>query len=325
MGFSIRARAFLIRTHHQYSMRILLTGSTGMIGSHLLEKLKKKHTIIEFSLRNGMDITKKEDCEKAVKNMDIIIHAAAELDETKGAQHMWETNFTGTKNLLEAAEKNTITQFIFLSSVGVYGEPRDTIHEESEKNPHTNYERSKKEAEDAVWSYQEVFPVTIIRPAIVIGPNGYWSKIFKIVQKGFPLIGNGKNTWQMIHVDDVVEFIALCVGNKDTYNEDYVVAEKEKHSLREIVDMMADLMKVKHVGNIPKIAGIAASYVFLVQGKLTGKKPLLIPPHVKRLFKNRDYDISKALKTGWKPKLSTKEALEKTFSALNEKKNSEFT
>jgi nucleoside-diphosphate-sugar epimerase len=51
-------------------------------------------------------------------------------------------------------------------------------------------------------------------------------------------------------------------------------------------------------------------------GKITGKKPLLIPEHVERLFKHREYDIQKTLNTGWKPKYSTREALEKTYREL---------
>jgi nucleoside-diphosphate-sugar epimerase len=297
-------------------MKILITGSTGMIGQRLVERLKKKHTIIEFSRSKGMDINKMEDVEKAIHGIDIVIHAAAELEETKGEAEMFRTNVEGTRNLLMAAEEEGIEQFIHVSTVGVYGDAKEKIREETPMDPRTAYERSKKEAETLVWNMQEVFPVTIIRPAIVVGPNKYWASIFKTIKKGFPLIGKGTNAWQMVHVDDLVEFIAMCVGNEDTYNEDYLVAEKEAHTLREIVDMMADIQKVKRPGTIPIVLGTAVSYFFGLQGKLTGKKPLLTPPHVKRMLKRREYDISKALKTKWRPEHSTREALEKTYTQL---------
>ncbi len=299
-------------------MRILITGSTGMIGSRLVERLSSKHTMVEFSRKKGMDITKIEDCEKALKNVDVAIHAAAELDEMKTHEEMWAVNVTGTKNLLEAAEKNDIRQFIFLSSVGVYGETKQKLHEKSEMNPLTTYEKSKKAAEELVWNMQEVFPVTIIRPALVLGPNTYWEQIFKIIKKGFPLIGKGENAWQMIDVDDLANFIMACVGNEDTYNEEFIVAEKETHTLREVVDMIAEIEHVNKPKNIPKTVGMIAGYLFLAQGKLTRKKPLLIPAHIKRLFKHREYDISKAMKTGWKPHYSTRAALEKTFKEMDE-------
>lgn len=297
-------------------MRILLTGSTGMIGSRLVKKLEGKHTIAEFSRKKGLDITRATDCEKAMKNVDVVIHAAAELDETKAEEELHKINVEGTRNLLEAAEKNDVQQFIFLSSVGVYGETVKKLDEKSELSPHTAYERSKKEAEELVWKMQEVFPVTIIRPALVVGPSGYWKQIFSTIQKGFPLIGKGENAWQMVDVDDLVAFIARCVGNENVYNEAYIVAESETHTLREVVDMIADILHVKKVGNMPKMVGMAVGYVFWTQGKLTGKKPLLIPAHVKRLFKHREYDISKARETGWKPTHTTKQALEKVYAEL---------
>ena len=82
--------------------------------------------------------------------------------------------------------------------------------------------------------------------------------------------------------------------------------------------MIADLVHVKQPGTIPKTVGMMAGYLFLAQGKIFGKKTLLIPAHVKRLFKHREYDVSKALKTGWKPHYTTRSALEKTFKELDE-------
>lgn len=299
-------------------MRILITGSTGLIGQRLVQKLGEKHTIVEFSRKKGKDIRSTSDCEKAAHHVDVVIHAAAELDEQKGKDEMWRVNVEGTRNMLEAAEKNDVKQFIFLSSVGVYGDATQKLTEKSTQNPLTTYEKSKKAAEELVWGMQEVFPVTIIRPAIVLGANTYWAGIFKHIRKGFPLIGKGENAWQMVDVDELVDFISLCVGNEETFNEEYLVAEKETHTLREIVNMMADIQHVKHPLSVPKTIGMIAGYFFLAQGKLMGKKPLVIPAHVKRLFKHREYDISKAQKVGWKPKLSTREALEKTYAELNE-------
>lgn len=300
-------------------MHLLITGSTGMIGSRLVEKLKGKHTIIEAARSKGIDITKKEDVQKLMKKVDVIIHAAAEIDETKSRAEVWGTNVEGTRNLLEAAEEHNVKQFIFLSSVGVYGETKQKLDEKSPLNPITPYEVSKKEAEELVWNYQEVFPVTILRPALVMGPNSYWKGIFKIVKKGFPLIGKGENGWQMVHVDEVVSFIEKALHNEDAYNEAFVVAEKEQHTLRDVVNMIADIQSVKRPGTMPKWAGMAISHVFGIQSRLTGKKNLLIPAHVKRLFKHREYDISKAQKLGWKPTLTTYDALKKTYAELKAK------
>ncbi|QQR92738.1 MAG: NAD-dependent epimerase/dehydratase family protein [Candidatus Iainarchaeum archaeon] len=299
-------------------MRILLTGSTGFVGTHLLEALKrKKHTIVAFARGNGGNILDPASVAAGMKNIDIVIHAAAEIDETKSPEELFQTNVQGTKNLLAAAEKNKIQQFIFLSTVGVYGDTRSKLNEDSPVQPITPYEKSKSEAEKAVLEYQEVFPVTIIRPALVLGPNKYWKSIFHIIEKGFPLIGKGENAWQMIYIKDLVEFIAKCVGNEDAYGETFICAEKETHSLREVVDMIAEAQGKKHIGSIPGFLGMGLSYLFLVQSKLTGKKNILIPAHVKRLSKHREYAIAKAMRLGWVPRYSTREAIEETQRALS--------
>lgn len=298
-------------------MRILLTGSNGFVGKYLLETLKKKkHTVVEFSRSSGGDILNPAAINTSMKNIDIVIHAAAEIDETKPQEELFQTNVQGTKNILTAAEKNKVQQFIYLSTVGVYGNTREKLNEESPIQPLTPYEKSKAEAEKAVFEYQEVFPVTIVRPALVLGPNKYWKSIFKVVEKGFPLIGTGENAWQMVYVKDLVEFIAKCVGNEDAYGETFICAEKETHSLREVVDMISDAQGKKHVGSIPGFLGMGLSYIFLIQSKLTGKKNILIPAHVKRLFKHREYDISKAIRLGWMPRYSTKEAIQETQKEL---------
>ncbi len=302
-------------------MRILLTGSNGFVGKYLLEALKKKkHTVVEFARASGGDILSPTSIAEKMKNIDVVIHAAGIVDETKSAEEIHTTNVQGTQNMLAAAEKAKVGQFIFISSVGVYGDTKEKITEETTQQPITSYEKSKAEAESAVWEYQEVFPVTIVRPALVIGANAYWKSIYRIIEKRFPLIGKGENAWQMIYVKDLAEFIMECVGNEDAYNEAFICAEKEIHPLREVVDMIADAQGTKHVGSIPRFLGVAASYLFWVQSKLTGKKNILIPAHVRRLFKHREYSIAKAMRLRWAPRYSTKEAIAETLQELNQYK-----
>ena len=299
-------------------MKIFVTGSTGMIGKRIVRFLEKNHEVVECARSKGVNILDYATLEKTMKGCQVVIHAAGEIDETKGENELRRVNVEGTKNVLEAAEKNKVKRFIHVSTVGVYVESKQKIDENAALRTLTTYERTKKEAEDLVRAYQATFNTTLVRSALVMGPNPYWGQIFKIIRKGFPLIGKGENAWQMVHVDDLAGFIVHVLPHPKAKNEIYVVAEKKNHTLREVVDMIADIQHVKHVKTIPKGVGILASYAFALQGKILGKKPLLIPAHVKRLFKNREYDIRKALSTGWKPKYDTYAALEKTYAELKE-------
>ncbi|MFH0969931.1 MAG: NAD-dependent epimerase/dehydratase family protein [Candidatus Diapherotrites archaeon] len=297
-------------------MKILLTGSTGMIGNAVRVRLEKKYTLVEASKSKGIDITQKEDAERVMKGVDVVVHAAATIDERTPKEEMYRINVEGTRNLLNAAEKENVSKFIFISSVGIFGKAKEKLDEQSIQMPETNYEKSKAEAEKLVWNMQEVFPIVIIRPALVVGPNDYWKRIFSTIKKGFPLIGKGKNKWQMVDVDDLADFIALCVKDKEIENEAFIVAEEEMHTLREVVDMIADIQGVKRPKSIPQLLGVAGSYVFLLMSKITGKPALLIPAHVRRMGKHREYDTTKARAIGWKPKYSTKESLQKTYDIL---------
>ncbi|MEK6821283.1 MAG: NAD-dependent epimerase/dehydratase family protein [archaeon] len=300
-------------------MKILLTGSTGMIGKAILAQLPKKHQVVEVSREKGIDITQKGAMANAMKGVNVVIHTAASLDEMAGKEEMQKVNVEGTQNVLDAAEKEGVKKFIHVSSVSVFGDRKQgVLKEESPQFPESTNEKTKAEAERRVSEMQEVFPVVIIRPALVVGPNKYWASIFKIVKKGFPLIGEGNNKWQMVDVDDVAGLIVKAVDEEKMEGNTYIAAERTGHTLREVVDMIADIQGVKRPGNIPRWAGMVISHVFGLKSMLTGKKSILIPGHVRRMFKHREYDISAALSTGWKPQYDTKQALEKTYRLLKE-------
>ncbi|MDP2665947.1 MAG: NAD-dependent epimerase/dehydratase family protein [Candidatus Diapherotrites archaeon] len=297
-------------------MKIFLTGSTGMVGKEVMEKIGNKHMIVECAREKGIDILDYAAVEKAMRGCQIVIHTAGEVDESKPEKEVFAINVEGTQKVLRASQANGVKQFIHISSVAVYGETHEEVNEHSALHPKTAYERSKKAGEDAVREYANRMAITIIRPPLIMGPNGYWKQIFRTVKKGFPLVGKGKNAWQMVHVTDLAGFIIHCIGNKKTAGETFILAEQERHTLREVVDIIADIQGTKKVGHIPYWMGMGIARIFWLIQMTTGKKQLLIPPHVRRLKKHRAYDISKAMATGWKPKLSTKEALTETYRAL---------
>lgn len=294
------------------AMKIAVTGSNGMVGKALVEKLAVKgHKVLECS-RENCDVLDPEDIKKALKGAEVVVHMAAQLDEK--AADLWEVNVKGTENVLEASAESKVQQFIFLSTVGVYGLLPGMKDEGTEPKPETLYEKSKLEAEKKVLSFQEVFHVTVLRPAIVVGENKYWGQIIKTIGKNFPLIGRGKNHWQALCLEDLADAIVFCINREECFGETFIVAEKEVMTLEELVlHVRGELGMSDGLKKIPGWLGNAAA-AFNSVFKFS---PLLDQAYVKRLQADRLYSTGKLEKLGWKARHSARECLSELVKKIS--------
>jgi nucleoside-diphosphate-sugar epimerase len=158
-------------------MRILITGSTGMVGRNLLRTIDlRKNSVVLLNRdqnrnflplnipRNRVkvikgDIRNFEDCKKAVDGTELIIHLAAYVGATDSINNpikTIETNSYGTLNILEAMRVHDASRLIFLSTIGVYG--NNTYSSEDEVgniDPITPYDLSKVLAENMCTNYSK--------------------------------------------------------------------------------------------------------------------------------------------------------------------------
>jgi UDP-glucose 4-epimerase len=218
---------------HAASTQILVTGGIGFIGSHIcisliksgfkvvcLDNLSNSETnnlepILgspELKLING-DIRSIEDCEKAMKGCTHVCHLAA-ISSVLGSsdEELMETNLQGTRNLVKCAIKNEISMFVFSSSCAIYGDAEPPITLDTRLNPISTYGKSKMMAEELIQN--SGLNYRILRYFNVYGPRQrsdspysavipiFFNKLFA----GLPatLYGNGKQTRDFIHVDEVV-------------------------------------------------------------------------------------------------------------------------
>ncbi len=293
-------------------MKILVTGSYGFVGKKLVSALKGKgHSVKEFDISLGNDLLSKQHCLEACKGVKAVYHLAAVLDEKAG--NLFEVNVKGTENILLAAAKQRCGQFVFLSTVGVNAGVKGTVDEESQFKPVTPYEKSKAKAEQLVLDFQETLAITIIRSALVLGPNQYWRKITSLVAKGFPIIGGGKQEWQTIYIDDLVSALLFVLGKKQCIGETFVVAEQEKNSLRELYAAVQKELGVDtKIRTVPK--WLAKLMALLL--RLRGKKSIVSNQHIERLARERNYNTGKINALGWKARTGMREAVKKTMQAL---------
>ena len=299
-------------------MKVLVTGSSGFIGSRLVEALKKKgHQVVPFDRSHGLDVTKARDVKKALQGCQGVIHLAAALDETLGKKKLYEVNFLGTRNLLEEAARQKVKRFVFLSTVGVMGDFKGQADETFPYNPKTAYEMTKAEAEQLVLEFQPVFPVIVLRSAMVYGPNSYWTSIIKLIKQGFPVIGKGKNKFQMIYVDDVVSALVFLLERKRAEGQTFIAAEDHPQDLNGVYRTVHRELGVKgKVKHLSLFLGRALANIMAWKTKISGKKTILLPAHVNRLIRVRHYNTTEIKKLGWKPKVSLEQGMKATVKAL---------
>lgn len=298
-------------------MRVAVTGSEGFLGKLLVKELRERSDLVIECTHRNCDILDAEAVKKTLKGAEIVIHLAAQLDEQ--AKDLYEVNVRGTDNVLEACATNNISQFVFASTAGVYGSAKGMKTEETSPWPETPYERSKLEAEKKALSFQEVFGVTILRPALILGNNKYWHQIISTVAKGFPLIGEGKNKWQVACAQDVVESIIFCMGREECYGEIFIVAEKDALTLEQIANAIRKELRMK--GEIPKIP-LWLGMIIATINSILNFNPILKPAYVKRMQFERSYSTKKLEALGWSANCSAKDkipALIKEFLAQKQK------
>lgn len=296
-------------------MLALITGGSGFIGNRLLRKLRENGVEVRDFSHEAGNVLDKKAVETAVKGCDVVFHLAAILEEDN--PRIFEVNVEGTKNVLEASAKEGVKHFVFLGTVGVHGNTTGTVDEKTPLKPSTAYEKSKAAAEEMVLSYQEALPVTVVRSALVLGPNKYWKKIIEMIAQDTPMPGNGENHWQLIYVDDLVDCLSFIGLNEDAFSEVFIAAEQKPKKLMEIVEFVRRKKGLNGpVKTMPvwfaKIISAIRSFV----GGIFGKKVFFTPAIIDRTVRERLYSTKKINAIGWTAKTDTFTALEKTIKEL---------
>lgn len=211
-SLSILPRVCLADFDAAIFMKILITGGSGFLGTHLREFLDAD----DFSRRSGRDVLSLHDA-KTVADYDVVVHLAAKLDKSPGsAEQVFLTNVEGTVNLLREMKKDSI--FIFASTKDVYGRFADNFREVPETCDtlyagQSALEWSKLIAERYVefFANQRGFRSCIFRLSTVYArtsegntPN-FVASYAEAINKGEPirLPGGGTPMRDLLHVDDL--------------------------------------------------------------------------------------------------------------------------
>ncbi|MGM8213832.1 NAD-dependent epimerase/dehydratase family protein [Virgibacillus sp. W0430] len=207
--------------------RILITGSNSYIGTSFkkwVSQYPDEYSVDFISVRN--DYWKR----KSFSKYDVIFHTAAIVHvKEKDTDKYFKINRDLTVELAEKAKREGVKQFIFLSTMGVYGTDIGYITKDTQPIPKTPYARSKYEAEQFLLGINSKdFNVSILRPPIVYGKDcpGNYTRLANMAIK-LPFFPNIENERSMIYIDNLSEFIRILIDNSQggiyfPQNKDYV-------------------------------------------------------------------------------------------------------
>ncbi len=292
--------------------RVLVTGGAGFIGSHLVDRLIKdgyevvvldnffsgktrniKHHLDSrrFYLVKG-DVRNSEDVKEAIRNVNAVFHLAAIVSvpmSIKNPLLVNDVNVRGTLNLLEASLKVHVERFIYASSCAVYGEANSLpINEHHPTSPISPYAASKLAAE----YYCKVFyennglKTLCLRYFNVYGPrqvegsySGVITRFIGRLKQGKPPIiyGDGEQTRDFVHVNDIVEANMLALNRQRSVGEVINVGTGKPTAINELANLLKEFFDQAHVKSVytaPRKGDIRNSYADISKAeRMLGYKP----------------------------------------------------
>jgi nucleoside-diphosphate-sugar epimerase len=324
-------------------MNILISGGTGFVGYNLIKRLVGNGHAITSIIRPNSNIEKLNGFNiqyisfEEIKKSDIDFYKFDVVYHLAGIRHKWGTSWNEyvksgqeyTEMLLKSSV-GKITQFIFCSSVAVYGYTNTLpISENSEKNPHNLYGKMKLECENLVMLYNEKYdlPYTILRPSIVYGendPQGMMTRLVKMIyNNSYHTIGNGNNRIQCVYIEDFIDILEKIGTNFHPTNEDFIISYKYPITINDLVKLIKNELHKKVILDIKIPEWLARFFAMIIEKsyhfgiKLTGPEPIIAQEKVDTMVKDVVYDISKIENAcDFVPEVSYKQGINRLIYSL---------
>ncbi|HET7424372.1 MAG TPA: NAD(P)-dependent oxidoreductase [Gemmatimonadales bacterium] len=321
-------------------MKLLVTGGTGFIGSHLAEAGRRRGAEVvvlgltdrpeeqantELLRRQGIEvlggsITDEALCRRAVQGATHVFHLAVAMREGGKRDDFFESvNLEGTRRLLEASVAEGVQRFVYCSTIGIFGHRVPGVTTEATPlAPGNIYERTKVSAEALV---REVgagrgLPYVILRPADVYGPRDQrLLKLFAGVNRGrFPLFGRGDGRRHMIYVDDVVSGFFKACERDEALGQALILAGPRPCTLRELIaEVQAALGRPRFGRRLPLQPMLMLSAVVEDVCQALGVDPPIYRRRMDFFWSDVEFDTSRARRVlDWAPTVDLPEGIRRT-------------
>ncbi len=327
----------------------LVTGATGMLGSHIAERLVARGRRVRAFVRPASDqrflqtlgveivsgnLTDSEACARAVEGVEIVYHSAAKVGDWGPWREFQTGCIDATRTLADAATRARIKRFLHISSTSAYGHPEEGGPPIDETAPMGQnmwiwdaYTRSKVESEKLLWERAEAkdLPLTVIRPSWLYGERDRTTTVRlveRLRHRKVLLIGRGDNPLSAVYVGIVADAAILAANDPASVGEAYNITNQGPITQREFLSLMAEASGAQPVRRtVPFKVAYTVAFLMEAKGRLLRQRQ---PPWVTRyatwlMGRRLIYSTEKArIRLGWSPGLTYRESIFRTVDWLIE-------
>lgn len=330
----------------------VVTGATGQLGSHLVEKLAAQGEMVRAVVRPSSDLTflKQLGVEtvpvdwkdvaslrRAVNGAAFVYHSAAKVSDWGAWKQFQEETVDTTRNLVEACQAEKVGRFLHISSISVYGNtsPEDGLITEDAplgKNLRwgDHYPRGKIEAEELV--RKSSVPWTMVRPSWIYGPRDRVTiprLIAGLRSQKVPIIGSGDNLLNIIYAGDVADGCLLASQSSQAVGQVFNLCSKGEVTQVEMLNTLTDALGLPRIQrHMPLGLLVPIAFLSEVVGRAIRIKR---PPKITRralylVGRPPQFSIERARNMlGWQPRVPIKEGVRRAldwFFAQEDQKQS---
>lgn len=329
---------------------VLITGSSGLIGSALVDALSADYTVVGFDIVRPpepspraewivCDMTKDDSVDGALaavrdKHGDRIasvLHLAAYYDFSGEPSELYEKlTIQGTRRLLRALRKMQVEQFVFSSTLLLMQpvEPGERLTEASPLAAEWDYPQSKLAAEQVIAAERDDIPAVVLRIAGVYDDDCHSIPIAQQIRRiyersleSYFFPGNASHGQSFVHLEDLVDCFRRVVERRHELSghEVFLVGEPDTMSYAELQDRIGELIHRQQWTTI-RIPKAVAKVGAWAQEKFVGEEETFIKPWMIDLADaHYPVDITKARdRLGWQPKHTLRDSLDVMISRLQE-------
>jgi nucleoside-diphosphate-sugar epimerase len=324
-------------------MNILVTGSTGFIGSHVVQSLAKKGYTLSALARKTSDtsmlsetpiqiifgdITEPDTLTRAIRGMDAVIHLAAMVSDVGPMKEFTALNIDGLRNILDAAQNEGVKRFVHFSTNDVLGIHRGGVVVDDSfpyKKTGYPYPDTKIEGEKLAFSYyrEHHLPVTAVRPSWVYGPGDrtFIPEVVDAMRTGMMVyFGDKTNTISLNYIDNLIDAVELLLTRPEAIGEAFIANDDHPVTWEWLVTTLAhrlDLDAPKITVPLPLARVLAALMEHTWRFLSIKSRPPLTRYAVDITGSNMVYSAKKMRDVlGYKPRILPEEGMKRTIQWL---------
>jgi nucleoside-diphosphate-sugar epimerase len=320
--------------------RHLITGATGLLGSHIAEQLRSAGEPVRALARPGSDVAflKQIGVEliegdlkdaaavrRAAEGSDIVYHTAAKVSDWGRWEDFRAEAVTSTTNVVDACRTADVGRLLHVSSISVYGHPKlrpgELVSEEVALGQRfwmwDYYPRAKLLAEEIAWTFPRV---TVVRPSWIYGPRDRVTiprVVPALLERRVPIIGSGTNLLNIIYAGDVAAGVIAAAAHPGALKQAYNLCSEGEITQRDLLNALTDALGLPRISKrVPY--GLAKNFAFmreLLARMLRRPKP---PPITRRAIyligRPTQFSIAKARRElGWQPRTKVDEGVRRAL------------